>query len=114
MSLPRSSLAYPSQLLDAVSLAATRGELVIPTPKPSALRLQLQGLRGALRREGKAEIIDSVGFYIQSNPSALVIRLKENTELALDVSAALAAAQSNNPPVSATEQAEAAISRLFG
>lgn len=113
MSLPRNSSAYPSTLLAAVQRAADLGEFVIPTKNPRALRLQLQGLRGALRREGAAQTIDSIMFCLQENPPALILKTRDNTPEALDVFAALG----DNPlpalSPALAEQAEDLLSRIL-
>ena len=115
MSLPRSSTAYPPSFLEAVSRAFSLGEITIPTEKPKALRLQFQGLRGALRRENRADVIDSVMFCVQENPPALIIRSRDASEAALDVSKALAGIPAENPPsLPSTDSAEDALDRILG
>ena len=117
MSLPRNSSAYPSSLLAAVQRAADLGEFIIPTKNPRALRLQLQGLRGALRRENASATIDSVMFCLQDSPPALVIKSRDNTPEALEVLAALG----STPKPSATleqsallaDQAEDLLARIL-
>lgn len=116
MSLPRNSSAYPPSLLAAVQRAADLGVFVIPTQNPRALRLQLQGLRGALRRENAASLIDSVMFCLQAEPPALVIKTRENTPEALAVLAALESSPapvSTAPSPSATH-AEDILARILG
>lgn len=113
MSLPRNSSAYPSTLLAAVQRAADLGEFVIPTKNPRALRLQLQGLRGALRREGAAQTIDSIMFCLQENPPALILKTRDNTPEALDVLAALGDNPLPAPSPALAEQAEDLLSRIL-
>ena len=101
MSLPKTSAAYPPQFLRAVETAFSTGEITILHAKPLALRLQLNGLRGALRREGKADIIDSVSFHLRTDPPALIIRARDQSFDARAVESALAdigqPKQPNNP-----------------
>lgn len=116
MSLPRNSSAYPPSLLAAVQRAADLGEFVIPTKNPRALRLQLQGLRGALRRENTSSTIDGVMFCLQAEPPALVIKSRDNTPEALEVLAALGKSpQPSTPDNSAllAEQAEDLLARIL-
>lgn len=104
-------------MLRAVSAAYSLGELVIPHPRPKALRLDFQGLRGALRAEGNAEEIDALTFQLQDNPPALILRLKETTENAQAINAALAAIGEKSPPVPPSPDladSEAALSRILG
>jgi hypothetical protein len=114
MSLPRNSIAYPPSFLSAIERAFSLGELTIPTEKPKALRLQFQGLRGALRRENRADIIDSVMFCVQESPPALILRSRDASSAALDVAKALETTQVRENPSSVTDDAEAALDRILG
>jgi len=113
MSLPRNSSAYPPALLAAVQRASDLGAFTIPTKNPRALRLQLQGLRGALRREGSAQVIDSIMFCLQENPPALVLKTRDNTPEALDVLAALGDNPLPPPSPALAEQAEDLLTRIL-
>jgi hypothetical protein len=110
MTTPKHSTAYPSQMLTAIQRAIDLGELVIPTPNPRAMQLQFNGLRGCLRREGKSEFAEMVSFIIADNPPRLILRLRELSPLAKDITAALSAA----PERSAADEALAALDRILG
>lgn len=117
MSTPRNSGAYPPAMILALERALDTGEFIIPCPgktSPAALRLQFYGLGKTLRREGKPELIDALGFYLQSDPPALLIKVKDLGEISSLVSSALEAdAPGENLPTSA-ESAEAALARILG
>lgn len=117
MSKPRTSTAYPAHL-QAMQRAFSLGELIIPTDNPLRLRLEFQGLRGALRKEKNSEIIDSLGFFIQKDPPALILRSYEATKSASDIFAALAETPSTSSPVlslsDTARAAEDALDRLLG
>lgn len=98
MSLPKASGAYPSALIHAVTVAHDLGELRIPCENPLALRLQFNGLRGALRREGAAGKIDSLGFYIEKSPDTLILRVKTATPLIGEVAQAISTALKGEIP----------------
>lgn len=112
MSLPRNSTAYPVTLLAAVTRAADLGIFPIPTQNPQALRLQFQGLRGALRREGNSSVIDSIMFCLQKEPPALILKTRDSTPEALEVAAALQATPEASSP-SAADLAEETLSRIL-
>lgn len=119
MTLPSTSAAYPDTMLDAVSLACQRGILVIPCPSPAALRLQFNGLRGALRKENKSDAIDMISFHLQSDPPALVLKSKETAPNMIALADAIKATRENPPddplPLSPlAEDAEAALFRILG
>ena len=108
MSTPLNSAAYPAAFLDALAQAGEKGSLSIPCPKPAALRLRFYGLVGALRKEGKPEIVENLGFYIRENPLRLDIVRKS-----LDDEAALVAAALGSSP-SASDPAAEALKRILG
>lgn len=110
MSRPKNSAAYPPAMLAALDKVHAEGSIIIPTNNPMAMRLHFQGLRGALRNENKAEIIDTVIFKIQKDPSALLIVLRENEAFVQDIAAALG----TNTQLSAIEDAEASLNRILG
>lgn len=123
MTTARASDAYPAPMLDALHRAFSLGELFIPCPQagkilPSTLRLQFYGLIAALRREGKSELANSLGFYTQSEPPGLWIKLKDRSAFGNLVAAALASNEAppdgENPPSGELESPEAAFKRLFG
>lgn len=115
MSLPKTSAAYPPAMLAALDQAQREGEVIIPTLTPLVLRMQFQGLRGALRKEGKPELADTVIFLIEKNPDRFIIRLRANMPGMSDVEAAI-----NSRPTSAasgksaTEESEASLDRILG
>jgi hypothetical protein len=74
-------------MLAAIERAHLLGELTIPTAKPRALRLEFEKLRGAFRREGQGETVDQLGFYVTD--TSLIIRVKAQSPLMQDLSAAL-------------------------
>jgi hypothetical protein len=98
-------------MLEALSRVHSLGELFIPWGKPAALRLQFYGLARALRSEGKPEIVDSVGFYVQTSPPGLILRLKDSTDLSAAISGALEKAGESLP--SETLDAENLLSRIL-
>lgn len=130
MPTPLHASAYPLVMLDAITRVCASGEpLEIPTQNPTRTRLQFHGLKAALRREGKAELADPWAISIpKDNPPRIVIYLRENSQLAAEIGAALgnsiAAQPAPNPflddlPVPKTEQkpveeAEAAFRRILG
>jgi len=86
MSLPKRISYYPSTMLEAIDRAIRDGEFLIPLPgikEAKALSLQFQGLRGAMVKEGQVEKSDAIGFYIQQEPPALILRRKEKNPLSL-------------------------------
>lgn len=115
MSLPKRISYYPSTMLDALDTASKLGELVIPCPdglkQARGLALKFQGLRGALVAEKQPERADHIGFYVQQEPPALVLRLKEKSPLAMLVQSAIDA---KAPLKSETEKIESALSRILG
>lgn len=116
MSLPKTSTAYPSAFIKAISRAYSEGSLFIPHPKPLALRLQFQGLRGALRKEGSADLIDALSFHTQTNPPGLTLRLRETSPDALAIEAALGddSPSPDSPPLPSSIDAESALNRILG
>lgn len=113
MSLPKTSTAYPSAFIKAISRAYSEGSLFIPHPKPLALRLQFQGLRGALRKEGSADLIDALSFH--AGKDGLTLRLRETSPDALAIEAALGDSPSpDSPPSSPSIDAESALQRILG
>ena len=98
-------------MLAALDKVHTEGFIVIPTNNPMAMRLHFQGLRGALRAENRAEVIDTVMFKIQKEPSALVIVLRENEPFIQEISAALGHTKALE---SAIDSAEASLNRILG
>lgn len=114
MSLSKISDSYPPEMLAAIIRAHKLGEVVIPTHSPYAMRLQFNGLRGALRREGKGEIADQVSFHVSAKdetPTWFAIRLRSASPVISDISAAL---KSEEPKTSAIEEAEASLNRILG
>jgi hypothetical protein len=105
MSLPKSSAAYPPALLQAIELGYSSGEFRIPCENPAALRLQFNGLRGALRRENSAGKIDALGFYVQKQPPALILRLRTTDPLAIAVDSAVQSAILTDPSLDAAAAA---------
>jgi len=96
-------------MLIALQRAADIGEFIIPTNNPKAMRLDFQGLRGALRAENRGELADMVSFHIRENPPAFIIRLRDTSQAAQDIQAALSKA----PIVSALEAADDALDRIL-
>jgi hypothetical protein len=115
MPLPRNSNAYPLEFREALIQAISKGELFIPNEKPSFLRLQLYGYTSALRREDTPELADACSFFISKTPPGLWIRLKEKTESAKSIRAAIDLAGVGNttqiPPELNDDDSE--IDRLF-
>ena len=111
MPTPLRVVSYPSLLLEAVTTAHELGELIIPTSNPKAMRLQIHGLFGALRREGKAELTEDLGCYVSPDGKSLILRKKERTQMGLELTEALKAARAGSSP---TEDAEAALRRILG
>lgn len=116
MSLPKSSSAYPRAYLDAIETAHNHGELFIPHSKPLALRLQLQGLRGALRRENAADLIDALVFKVK--PDGLLLQMRDSSDDANAVQNALAAFKTSAPTLPDSPRtaldADAALNRILG
>lgn len=116
MTTPRASDAYPAPMLEALNRAFSLGELFIPCPgsiKPATLRLQFYGLIAALRREGRSELANSLGFYTQSEPPGLWIKLKDLSALGELVSAALADQGETLSPAPSDDDASAALDRIL-
>lgn len=114
MSLPKVSESYPIEMMDAIMRAHSVGEVTIHTDNPSNLRLQFNGLRGALRKEGKSEIVDQVSFHISHKDAEhpwMMIRLRSAAPGIADIAAAL---KGENPKSSAVEEAEASLDRILG
>jgi hypothetical protein len=114
VSLPKSSESYPVAMLDALKRAHATGEVIIPTKTPLQMRLQFQGLRGALRKEGKGELADQVSFHVpgKTEPQEwFSIRLRSASPLIGDITAAL---EQKEPTTSAVEEAEASLNRILG
>lgn len=114
MTKPKSTAAYPAIMTQAMLAAADRGELFIPTDKPAALRLEYYGLTGAMRKEGKTELPDLLTFVISSEPSGLLIRIRDNGPLMDDIARALGAAATPVKPSTSILDAEAALERILG
>lgn len=108
MSTPLSSAAYPAAFFEALAQAGEKGSLSIPCPNPAAMRLRFYGLVRALRKEGKPELVENLGFYIRENPPRLEILRKS-----LDDEAALVAAALGSPQSEADPAAEA-LKRILG
>jgi hypothetical protein len=114
MSTPKVSDSYPVEMLDAIKRAHETGEVVIPTPTPHLMRLQFNGLRGALRREGKGELADQVAFCISAKgetPTWFKIVLRSASPVIADIATALKGAKI---VPSAVEEAEESFNRLLG
>lgn len=111
MSRPKVSASYPSAMMSALMRAHKLGEVRIPTKTPLAMRLEFQGFRGALRKEGKGEIADQVSFHAKKDEDVFIIRLRSNSPLMSDIEAALAGAE---PKTSAVEEAEKSLNRILG
>lgn len=115
MSLSKNPISYPSSMHVALDIALANGEFVIPCESPIKMRLQFQGLRGALRAAGKGEKADLVGFYLQDNPPALIIRLKDFSSIAQEVTAAVETLpQPSSKQIPKQTDAEAAMARILG
>lgn len=113
MSLPKATDSYPPEMLAALKLAHEVGEVKIPTELPHQMRLQFNGLRGALRKEGKGEIADQVSFHVSPKGEAspwFAIRLRSASPVITDVAAALAGKKT---VPSAVEEAEETFNRLL-
>lgn len=109
MSLPKTSASYPPEMLAAIDRAHAVGEVIIPTLTPLSMRLQFQGLRGALRKEGKGELADMVSFHVTEKE--FIIRLRAASPMVLDIAEAL---KHDAPRASAIEEAEASLDRILG
>lgn len=109
MSLPKTSDSYPPEFLAAITRALEEGELAIPTPNPAALRFRFNGLRGAMRRENRGELIDMVSFHI--TPDSMIIRSRAADPLISDVASALG---KPSLPSAARDEAETLLARLLG
>lgn len=99
-------------MLDALKTTHASGSLFIAWPKPNALRLQFYGLSRALRNEGKPELCDGIGFYTQSNPPGLWLRLKDTSDISTAIAAAIGENIPTASPSSPVAEAEALLSRL--
>lgn len=84
---------YPLSFPEAVqhTIRTAPAPFRIPTLDPAALRSQFYGYFRALRIHGDAALADSITIY--TLPDAIELRTRDSTPLALDVSAALAAAK---------------------
>ena len=116
MSAPKTTDSYPPEYLAAILRAHEVGEVVIPTDNPDALRLRFNGLRGALRREGRGELADMVSFLVvrakDEQPGYMRIMLRAADPLVADVAAAL----KNPAPIrsAALVEQENTLARLLG
>lgn len=108
MSLPKTTSSYPVSMIEALQRAHAEGEVIVPTLTPAALRLQFQGLRGALRKEGRGELADMVSFFVE--PDRFIIRLRANLPGIADLDAALARGK---PLASTLEAVEASLDRIL-
>lgn len=113
MSLPKVSDSYPPEMIAAILRAHETGEVIIPTITPHAMRLQFNGLRGALRREGKGELADQVSFIISpkgETPTWFAIRLRSASPVISDIAAAM---RQEKVIPSAVEEAEESFNRIL-
>lgn len=110
---PRASNAYPVEFRAALNRAIGQGELFIPHPKPAAFRLQLYGFTSALRRDGEPELADSCSFYLQSDPPGVWIKLKESTDFAKTIRAALGGVSSSEVTPRENAPAQSEMDALF-
>lgn len=116
MSLPKIVDSYPPEMLDAITRAHRDGEVVIPTPTPYQMRLQFNGLRGALRKAGRGEFADQVSFHISpagtpAEESWFAIRLRSASPIVGDIAAAL---KGSSTSPSAIDEAEESLNRILG
>lgn len=111
MSLPKSIDSYPPEFLEALRRCHAEGEVRIPTLTPLAMRLQFQGLRGALRKAEQAELADQVMFIIEG--PHFILRLRANQPLVSELAAALKPGKSLLAR-SAMEESEKALARILG
>lgn len=109
MTLPKTSASYPPEMLAAIDRAHAVGEVVIPTMTPMQMRLQFQGLRGAMRKEGKSELVDMVSFHITEKE--FIIKLRAASPMMADIAKAL---EIDAPRANAVEEAEASLMRILG
>jgi hypothetical protein len=78
------------------------------------MRLQFNGLRGALRREGKGELADQVSFHVSpkgETPTWFKIALRSQSPVVSDITAAMSG---EKVTPSAVDEAEASFNRLLG
>lgn len=111
MSLPKSIDAYPPEFLEALKRCHLEGEIRIPTLSPLQMRLQFQGLRGALRKSGQAELADQIMFLVEGE--IFILRLRANQPLVSELAAALKPGKSSVGK-SAAQESEEALARILG
>ena len=115
MSLPKTTDSYPPEMMDALKRAHAEGHVIIPTKTPHQMRFQFNGLRAALRKEGRGEIADQVSFHVSPKDETenpwFAIRLRSASPVVSDIAAALKTAE---PAASAIEDAEASLNRILG
>lgn len=114
MTRPTRTSSFPPAMLRALETAQTRGELRIPCESPKARRLDFYALGKALRLEGRAELFDGLGFYVEGEKGAenvLILRRKEFTAFNDEIEAALGKKEEKTP--SSNFDAEAALERIL-
>lgn len=118
MPSPRASSAYPASMLQALLLAAETGEFFIPCDdgtKPNNLRLQFYGLLGALKREGRGELRETLLLTLTTEPPGLLIAWRDAGKIGALVQRAIDAHHEIPAGDTAPDNdAAAALKRILG
>jgi hypothetical protein len=104
MTKPQDPSRYPIQYAELLTRLHTGGvPISIPSTNPAKLRSELYGYFAALRKAGQPEMADGVILTLTPSkpapgePGQVNLILREQTPLALEVSAALSALSTHVP-----------------